>query len=90
MEAITVPKLANTNAIKNIKTKPKIKDVNLVILKPKSKETRKTKKPWKEEVVAPPKILPKIILYLDTGATKVSLIKPNCLSQIKSIPEKLR
>jgi len=38
--------------------------------------------------VAPPKVLPSIISNLETGATNVSFKKPNCLSQIISIPEK--
>lgn len=57
-------------------------------LNPIKKDMPKTKKPWKIEMVAPPKVLPIIISILDTGAAKVSFKNPNCLSQIISIPEK--
>jgi hypothetical protein len=49
-------------------------------------EINKTKMPCKKATVAPPKVLPNIILNLETGATKVSFKKPNCLSQITSMP----
>ena len=39
--------------------------------------------------VTPPKVLPTTMLSRGTGATKVSLRKPNWRSQSKPIPEKI-
>ena len=47
---------------------------------------KKTMIPCNEATVAPPSVLPIMIVYLETGATKVSLRNQNCLSQITSIP----
>ena len=40
-------------------------------------------------IVAPPSELPSITLILATGATNVSFKKPNCLSHITFIPQKI-
>jgi hypothetical protein len=39
-------------------------------------------------MIAPPNVLPIMISVLEIGATRISLRKPNCLSQMISSPEK--
>ena len=65
----------------DITTMPRLSGLNPIVI-----EIRNTTIPCKDATVAPPKVLPIMILYLATGATKVSLRKPNCLSRITSIP----
>ena len=86
LDAMAVPNAVNKSAIKNIKTNPTITKDRSVGLKPTSIEIRKTTTPCIDATVAPPSVLPIIILYLETGATKVSFKNPNCLSRITSIP----
>jgi len=55
-------------------------------LNPIAIEMRNTTTHCNDATVAPPSVLPIMILYLETGATKVSLRNPNCLSRMTSIP----
>ena len=86
LDAIAVPKAAKSIAIKNIKTKASNARGILTGLNPIAMEIKKTTIPWNDATVAPPNVLPIIILYLATGATKLSLRNQNCLSQMTSIP----
>lgn len=88
MEAIAVPRAVKTKAISTMNISARIIDDNSG-LKPINTEMIKTKIPWNEATVAPPKVLPNIMVKRETGATRVSFRKPNCLSQIISIPEKI-
>ncbi len=88
-EAIAVPKAVNKIAMSRMKMKAVKIGVIEASLKPAIKEIIKTKKPWQTEMVAPPKVRPIMMFILETGATRVSFKKPNCLSQIISMPEKI-
>jgi hypothetical protein len=44
--------------------------------------------PWMTATVAPPSVRPTMISIRETGATSVSLRKPNCRSHSIAIPEK--
>jgi hypothetical protein len=45
--------------------------------------------PWKMAAVPIPNILPIKMDILPMGATSISFIKPNCLSQITDIPRNI-
>ena len=45
--------------------------------------------PWRLATVAPPRVRPKMIWMRGTGATRVSLRKPNWRSQSMAMPEKM-
>ena len=85
-DAIAVPKAVKSIAIKNINQNAMITMDRFTGLNHTNIEMKKTIIPCNDATVAPPSVLPIIILYLETGATKVSLRNPNCLSQITSIP----
>ena len=88
-EAIPVPSAVNNSEINSIiKMAGKINS-QFTGRKPKIMANTITTKPWKVAMVAPPKVLPIIILKRDTGATIVSFKNPNCLSQISAMPEKI-
>ena len=52
-------------------------------------QTTSTSVPWMIAIVAPPSVRPTMICRRGTGATSVSLRKPNCRSQSRPIPEKI-
>ena len=87
-DAMAVPKAVNNNETMNMN-----KNATMIIprfsgLNPTAMEIRRTRTHWKIAMLEPPSVLPIMILSLDTGATKVSLRKPNCLSRMTSIPAK--
>ena len=84
---MAVPNAVKSKADNNIimmaiGTKAQLTGLNPII-----NEISSTSVPCSVATVAPPNVRPIIILNLDTGATRVSFKKPNCLSQIISIPE---
>ena len=87
-EAIAVPKAVKSNDTKNMKRNATISIHRFSGLNPTANEMRRTRIHWKIAMLEPPSVLPIMILSLDTGATNVSLRKPNCLSRITSIPAK--
>ena len=86
LDAIAVPSAVNNIAIKNIKINETSTIIILTGLNPMSIDINKTIIPCIKATVAPQIVLPNIILYLETGATKLSLRNPNCLSRMTSIP----
>jgi hypothetical protein len=85
-DATAVPKAVKSTAIKNMNPNATTTMDRLSGLNPISIEMKNTMIPCNEATVAPPSVLPNMILYLETGATNVSLRNPNCLSRITSIP----
>ncbi len=53
---------------------------------PKRKPNAKTIMPWRNAAVLSPNIFPKKMVNRETGATKISFMNPNSLSQITLIP----
>ena len=86
-EPIVVPRAVKKKAIININSSAS-GSILQSILNPKKIAMIKTRIPWNKEVVAPPSVLPIIIFKRETGETRVSFKKPNCLSQMTSIPVK--
>ncbi len=92
MICIKLPKfhpIIKIKAIKAMNTNATGNNRKFSTLNPNKKEIPKTINPCKIATVAPPKVRPSIICHRGTGATKVSFRKPNCLSQITLIPEKI-
>lgn len=86
LDAIAVPKAVKSIAIRNIKPNAIMTIDRFSGLNHTSIEIKNTMIHCNDATLAQPSVLPIMILYLETGATKVSLRKPNCLSQITSIP----
>ena len=80
------PNALNRNAMRNMKIRAVMSPSAEAGRKPTISAIMKTMIPWAVATVAPPRVLPNIICERFTGATKVSLRKPNCLSQITSMP----
>jgi hypothetical protein len=79
--AITIPRLVQTKARKNIKVRSKnrwVKGIFILIRGAKAK----TKSPSIKATVEPLKVLPSTMEVRGIGATRISLKKPNSLSQI--------
>jgi len=91
--AITIPRLVQTKPIRNINGKSKNKLVKGIFILMKGAKT-KTKRPSIKATVEPLKALPSTIELRGMGATRISLKKPNSLSQIMlivdCIAEKIR
>ena len=84
-----VPRAVKVVAISAMKRMAMGKREMLWIRKSATKQTLITMSPCTRAVVAPPNVRPVMIEIRETGATSVSLRKPNCRSQIKSIPENM-
>ena len=87
VEAMAVPKAVNTSAIENMNRSPQ-RTAAMSGRKPIATVMRSTITPWMVAVVAPPKVRPNMMAMRETGATMVSLRKPNWRSQMSSMPEK--
>jgi hypothetical protein len=87
-DAIAVPKAVKSNDIRNMNKNATISIHRFSGMNPTANEIRRTRIHWKIAMLEPPSVLPIMILSLDTGATRISLRNPNCLSRITSIPAK--
>ncbi len=89
-DAIAMPNAVNEMPIRIMNPRAMRNPAGFETSRPMNTERTRIINPWMTAVVAPPRVWPNMISRRETGATRVSFKKPNCLSHMIWIPEKNR